>query len=65
MYYLRIKMQLEAYVNKIIDGGHRSILAQLRRGIYINIALEYQLCLMCSANKVADEDHLLLGICLL
>ena len=62
------EMQLEAYVYKVINRGHRSTLAQLRCGIlplrvetgrYISIPLEYRLCLMCSENKIEDENHFL------
>ena len=58
--------QAEPYVKKLLNRGHRSLLAQLRIGIlplrietgrYQNIPPEFRLCLVCDENVCEDECH--------
>jgi len=60
------EMQLDPYIYKVINRGHRSVLAQFRCGIlplkietgrFTNIPVEFRLCLFCEGNNVEDENH--------
>ena len=62
------EMSPEPYIFKVINRGHRSILAQLRCGIlplrietgrFQNIPPEFRLCLLCNQNCTEDENHFL------
>ena len=60
--------KVEPYVYKVMNRGHRSIIAQFRTGIlplaietgrYNDIPLQYRLCNFCSEDVIEDECHFL------
>ncbi len=61
--------EVEPFVYKVQNRGHRAILAQFRSGIlplaietgrYNNVPLEDRLCVFCNDNVLENETHFLL-----
>lgn len=68
--YVQFKKEYspEPYIFKVIDRGHRAVIAQFRSGIlplsletgrYTNIPEQFRLCLLCQSNSIEDEEHFL------
>jgi len=68
--YVQFKKEYspEPFIFKVLNRGHRSIIAQFRSGIlplsletgrYTNIPVQFRLCLLCESNTLEDEEHFL------